>query len=319
MLEHMQFETQALALQAKRARLLDHDTNRGSEAEHAILRWLRERFAPEYTVSTGEIIDGYDTNAGFESRQLDGVLHRNDALARRFLLPSGLRLIPVETVAAVVEVKLSLSKPEVRKADVAPAQTARLRYAFREGSLAPDGVFARTTVTQKENKSGVPMTDARMRSGQPTFAVFGYDDNVKPERLAGWLKETQAVNVLCCLNGGFASRAWRMSVTGVSFLAQAKHALGAFAERMAGAISVHSDWYRVLELDSERYARHVLLPYWDETHYEWPPDYTPTAEQIELRARLYEELPELRPREKRRGKRGMEAPRGAKRRVRTRR
>jgi hypothetical protein len=33
---------------------------------------MRARFAPEYTVSSGEIIDSYDTNAEANSRQQDG-------------------------------------------------------------------------------------------------------------------------------------------------------------------------------------------------------------------------------------------------------
>ena len=94
--EHIALETKALLLEAERARLFDHNGNRGSEAEQSILRWIRARFAPDYTVSSGEVIDSFDTNADIKSRQQDGILHRNDPEANRFLLPSGMRLVPIE-------------------------------------------------------------------------------------------------------------------------------------------------------------------------------------------------------------------------------
>jgi len=159
MLDHMKLETEALQLQAKRARLLDHDGNRGTEAEHGILHWLNARFAPEYVVSSGEIIDAYDTDSTSESRQQDGVLHRNDVHARRFMLASGLRLIPVESVAAVIEVKLSLDKPEFTKAEAAARQTAKLRYALQSGPWISNGSLASSQILDAENQSGIPMVD----------------------------------------------------------------------------------------------------------------------------------------------------------------
>ena len=98
-----------MLVEAERARLFDHGTNRGSEVEHSVLRWLRMRFAPHYTVSAGEIFDSFDTDADLKSRQQDGILNRNDPDAKRFILPSGMRLVPIEAVAALVEVKLTLT------------------------------------------------------------------------------------------------------------------------------------------------------------------------------------------------------------------
>jgi hypothetical protein len=301
MLEHMKTETEALQLQAKRARLLDHDTNRGSEAEHGILHWLNERFAPEYVVSSGEIIDAYDTDSETESRQQDGVLHRNDSHARRFMLASGLRLIPVESVAALIEVKLSLTKTEFTKADKAATETAKLRYALQSGSSVPTNTFTTTPILDDENKNGVPMADPHMNEVRPTFAVFGYDGTVNPETLAEWLEEAQTVSVVCCLGAGFAARAftWHSrdqlpASARFSHVAQAEHALVSFAERIGAATSRHANWYKSSRIDSERYSRAALLPYWDETGYEWHSYFQPLNEQVQNREQLFAQRPELR-------------------------
>lgn len=78
----MEHETKALLLLAERARLFDHLGNRGSEVEHGIRAWLNERVGPEYAVSSGEIIDSFDTDANLDSRQQDGVVHANNAEVR---------------------------------------------------------------------------------------------------------------------------------------------------------------------------------------------------------------------------------------------
>src|SRR5207237_489871 len=99
MRRYLELETKALLLEAERGRVFDHRGNRGSEAEESIRRWLRRRFEPQYTMSSGELVDSFDTHADKDSRQQDGLLHRNDGDANRFILPSGMRLVPVESVA----------------------------------------------------------------------------------------------------------------------------------------------------------------------------------------------------------------------------
>jgi hypothetical protein len=138
----MRLETEALQLAAKRARLFDHMGNRGSEAEQSIVRWLRARFEPEYTASSGEVIDSFGT-VETPSRQQDCVIHCNDQGANRFLLPSGLRMVPVETIASVVEIKLTLSRGEFETADRAAAETSRLRLRVTDGCYVPTSRVAR--------------------------------------------------------------------------------------------------------------------------------------------------------------------------------
>lgn len=94
----MTVEAEALLASAKRARLFEHNTNRGSDAEEAIRRWLKMWLEPQYTISAGEIIDSVEEAGVPVSRQQDGIIHVNSLEARRYTLPSGLRLVPVERV-----------------------------------------------------------------------------------------------------------------------------------------------------------------------------------------------------------------------------
>lgn len=111
----MDVEARFLAAAADRARVLDHKGNRGSDAEHAVVRWLRDRIEPEYTVSSGEVVDSFQTNVDRDSRQHDAIIHQNTRFARRFSLQSGLRLVPIETVALVTEIKLDVDATKFKE------------------------------------------------------------------------------------------------------------------------------------------------------------------------------------------------------------
>ena len=193
--EHMGLETKALLLEAEQARLFDHSTNRGSEAEHSILRWLRARYAPGYTVSSGEIIDSFDTNIDLKSRQQDGILHRDDPDANRFLLPSGMRLVPVETAAAVVEVKLTLSKEEFEKSDMAATETARLRLRGQPHSMigTASGVanVNLTSLISPEQEHGIALDHPQLALARPSFAIFAFGGVREVETIASWLRDAQ--------------------------------------------------------------------------------------------------------------------------------
>ncbi|MFL5344527.1 MAG: DUF6602 domain-containing protein [Hyalangium sp.] len=85
--EHFRVETEALRLKGDGARILDHMGSRGADAENSLLQWLQARLAPDFTVSSGEVIDSFNTDTGGPSRQQDGIIHRNDRNANRFMLP----------------------------------------------------------------------------------------------------------------------------------------------------------------------------------------------------------------------------------------
>jgi Domain of unknown function (DUF6602) len=213
--EHMALETRALLLEAERARLFDHNTNRGSEAEHSIIRWLRSRFAPAYTISSGEIIDSFDTNSDLKSRQQDGILHRNEPEANRFLLPSGMRLVPIETVAAVVEVKLTLTKAEFENADKAAAETARLRLrAHRSGRVLQKGDAGSksfTLLTDERVTAGLPIADELFGEPPTVFTLFAFGGVEKLDTIREWM-EHSTIAVVCCLSAGCIVRGGHMCV-----------------------------------------------------------------------------------------------------------
>jgi hypothetical protein len=160
---HMEREAQRLRHMANASREFDHKGNRGSEAEHALASWLQARFSPLYTASSGEIIDSFDTNASVDSRQQDVVLHSNDADANRFLLPSGKRLLPIESVVASIEIKLALDAAKFQEADATVSEVAQLRLRptqHAELVLSDDlpNVSLRS-VSDDQSKNGVAAAD----------------------------------------------------------------------------------------------------------------------------------------------------------------
>jgi len=261
----MALETKALLLEAERARLFDHNTNRGSEAEHSILRWLRARFAPDYAVSSGEIIDSFDTNAGINSRQQDGILHRNNADANRFLLPSGMRLVPIETVAAVVEVKLTLTKAEFEKADRAAAETARLRLRpHRDGQIVEkmdDGSNTSLSLSETQVRDGLAVSDDAFGEPPAAFTVFSFGGVEELDTLRGWLNDASTISVVCCLSAGCLVRGGYMRAGHMmigspdgDIEATAEDALWHFSETVGRLTAKHGAVVRHLRPDFDGYA-----------------------------------------------------------------
>lgn len=261
--EHMALEARGLKLQAERARLFDNTTNRGSEAEHSVRRWLGARFSPDYAISSGEIIDSFDTNAELNTRQQDGILHTNSADANRFLLPSGMRLVPVETVAAVIEVKLSLDKEEFDKAERAAKETARLRLRAHRNSDFPrfDGSGAvGPAVTEDQRQEGVCITDPAFGRASVTFAIFAFEGPLKLETIRGWMGGT-TISVVCCLTSGCTARDAPMPVNGFpisspggSSDAGPEDALWHFAEMIGRVTAQHRHLLRSFHPDFNGYA-----------------------------------------------------------------
>jgi hypothetical protein len=210
-----------------------------------------------------------------------------------------MRLVPIETVAAIVEVKLSLSKEEFEKSDKAATETARLRLRGQQGSYIPGSSVGPglTGLITKEVENGVPIDDPQLVLSRPTFAVFAFNGQRKIETIAAWLRNAQTVDLVCCLESGCALRARRsVSQPGFSLLSQQQHALARFGECLRGAITRHTDLWENFRPDFARYATIETLSHWDETgSYEHPTWYTPTNEERTLRQRLYEARPSLRP------------------------
>lgn len=258
--EYMAVETQALIHEANRSRLWDHNTNRGTEAEHAILRWIRRRVEPNFTVSSGEIIDSYDTDSDTKSRQQDGILHANTLDANRFLLPSGMRLVPIESVAAVIEVKLNLDKAEFNRADQAAAETGKLRLSLSMHNVP------------RWKSHGLPASELGKQFSRPlTFAVFGFGGTSNVVTMAEWVKDARAISLACCLGAGCVQR----THLDVSRVAAQDESLSMFAESIRDAINAYERRTEGICPDYTSYDTVRWKPYWDSTGYECPPDMSP--------------------------------------------
>jgi Domain of unknown function (DUF6602) len=293
---HFECETEDLLLAAQRARLLDHNGSRGHEAEQGILRWLRRALEPDYTVSSGEIIDSFDTNADIASRQQDGIVHRNHRDTNRFCLPSGLRLVPIEGIAAVVEVKLDLNKDEFMKAEIAARETARLRLRPRSDSLVPtDAVGGRNqtnrSLSSDEVEHGIALDDSVLRPNRPTFAVFGFGGTDTPETMAKWLWESNTIDLVACLSGGCVLRRPNEDLV---TLGQKDEALSMFAASLSAAVKRHVGLTRRMKLDFGAYGIHRPLPYWKDTGYGGPDHYSPEPAELERREEMFKQRPSLR-------------------------
>lgn len=88
---------------------MSHSGEKGRNNERVLAEFLRRHLPQRYTVSTGKVV----AVGGAESGQVDVIIH--DRLYTPALLDAhAWALVPVEAVHAVVSVKTTLSKPELR-------------------------------------------------------------------------------------------------------------------------------------------------------------------------------------------------------------
>lgn len=284
----MDVEARYLAAAADRARVLDHRGNRGFDAEQAVSRWLRDRIEPEFSVSSGEVVDSFQTNVEHDSRQHDAIIHENTRFARRFSLQSGLRLVPVEAVALVTEIKLDVDATKFKEADDAATETARLR-------LAVDRVepWSGAGGPVKDHFTSGPAdgleTTAQQVLGRVQFALFAFNGPTKPETLAEWLRAARTIRIICCLETGCVYRPHHMEDTnfgGCSLLSTPERALTYFAGIVGGAISRFEANAHIWRRRSSAYSDHRPLHYWDMSGYTPPRGFTPRPEDVAELIRL---------------------------------
>jgi hypothetical protein len=282
----MDADARLLAALAHRARVLDHKSNRGTEAENALASWLRERVEPEFTVSAGEVIDSFRTNVERDSRQHDVIVHRNTRLARRYTLQSGLRLVPIESVASVIEVKLLLDDEKFRRADEAATETASLRLRTERHRLLAGAGGPISTHVDAAKEDGYATEDVEMR-GRVSFVLFAFSGPKKVKTLLDWLGRAKTIQAICCLSAGTVWRAptshdWppktppnpRQAVL-------SKGALPGFLSVIDGSIERYTghagSW-------PARYTGYTTVPahtYWDETGFIPRPGYEPMEEEVQ--------------------------------------
>ena len=94
----------------KTQQVLDHTGQKGEANEEAVRKFLRQYLPKTLNISTGTLVD----SDGEISRQLDIVV--SDAAKTPIFYQAGqIRVIPIECVYAVIEVKANLDKSELKK------------------------------------------------------------------------------------------------------------------------------------------------------------------------------------------------------------
>lgn len=264
---------------ANRARVFDHRGNRGGEFEAAVLRWIRDRVEPAHTACGGEVIDSAGTMAvrpdrdashpvecacercRAPSRQHDVIVHANERDARRFTFSSGLRLVPVESVAAVVEVKLRLDAAEFEKTDAAAALTMQLRGKWQQiGQRAGAG-------TGEVVRVAGSFIEHAMTDEAPPFYIFAADCKAGHDRVAKWLRGAAFVRGVFALNTGFMARSALTraapEVDRVCFRASVDNGLLAFESFISGACEMHERRASERRVRWTEYASRLLVNHYD--------------------------------------------------------
>lgn len=288
---YMAVESEFLAAEARRARLLDHKGNRGTSAEYSLLQWLRSRVEPEFTVSSGEIVDSFSTNHPRDNRQHDAIVHRNTRFARRFTLPSGLRMVPIEEVALVVEIKLSVDAQKFRDADAAASDTASLRLALEQHvvNAGAGGVGGLRTTVKPGPIGGLPISAPEV-AGRLEFALFAFEGPSRVETLAEWLRSATTIRTICCLGGGCATRPRYVEEIAAeerfSQLAGGDLSLAVFGQLVDGAISRFEANAHYWHTSGEVYDGYTAPYFWDASGFTPREGYLPGEAEIAELQRL---------------------------------
>lgn len=116
----------------KVTKMIDHPGEKGTAREKALMKYLRPHIPDKFEFSEGIIIDSYD----HQSCQVDVIIH--DKIATPFLQDRELaNVIPIESVYAVIEVKSTLTKEELRRSINNIKSVRSLRKNTITGSTSP--------------------------------------------------------------------------------------------------------------------------------------------------------------------------------------
>lgn len=110
-LSTLQLHADILAAEVAQIRsAIRHGTQKGSELEQAVISLLRNHLPAHLALTEGVVI----ASNGFKSSQIDIIIY--DHSAPIFFSGESTRVVPIEYVYAVVEVKLRLDKADFEKA-----------------------------------------------------------------------------------------------------------------------------------------------------------------------------------------------------------
>ncbi len=170
---------------------IEHPGLKGATFEEVFIRFLRNYLPATLDISTGVIVD----SAGRSSRQIDVII--SDAADTNFYRSGDTRVVPVEGVYSVIEVKATLDTRELERAFENMKSVRTLR---KTGYVIESG----------------PIVHSKMLYGRkwdiwPTnYFVFAFDSislNELGSLLASWysrdsLPEWSRIDTVCVLNKG---------------------------------------------------------------------------------------------------------------------
>jgi hypothetical protein len=180
---------------------IPHSGERGRETQDALMKFLNAHLPKRYTSTSGFIIDSRNT----VSRHLDAIVYDQlDALA--FSPAEGTLIIPNDNVAAVLEVKSTLSKAEL---EAAADQIAHVKALVK---LPPQ-------------PSDAPLAEGGLQLTATRGIVFGYSSATSIDSLAANLEEINAasdsdlwIDEIAILDRGCISYAMSVPVSGARML-----------------------------------------------------------------------------------------------------
>lgn len=182
---------------ARAQRISRHPGLKGDSAESIVRAFLSDYLPKNLEISTGQI---YDTNKQL-SNQLDIIIHDRGRTPILYLdQEKHIKLVPVECVYAVVEVKSKLDKRELFKRGSGIFENMLSVRKLTKKAFYPDGAIIRPTVNYGQEWTDWPINyfvfafDSIMLN---TLAVHinGYhkDNNLPPEK---------RIDCVCILNKG---------------------------------------------------------------------------------------------------------------------
>ena len=201
------------------------------------------------------------------------VAHRHQAQP---VLQAHVRLatdpLPYATGASI-EVKLTLTKEEFDRANIAAEETSRLRLrAHPRRSALPtlatethgknvDGVWMPDPhITDEQHEAGVALSEARFGGSPVTFALFAFGGIENIGTIRSWMKGA-TISLVCCLSAGCTLRNGSMRVganevssPGAAVEAPAEDALWHFSETLVRTTQHHTRIMNSFQADFDKYA-----------------------------------------------------------------
>lgn len=170
---------------------IQHNVEKGTARENILEEYLKSYIPDKYCFSKGTIVDCKDV----QSRQVDIIIH--DKFLTPYLLDmDGTKIVPIESVYGVIEVKSTLTKEELRKSVKNIESVRKL---------------------EKKTTLGDPFPTAGM--------VFAYDSDASLEAVYNNLNELSAdigidkrISCICVLNKGVILPIDKNGLTNVSLL-----------------------------------------------------------------------------------------------------